>query len=72
MPTRENKIFSSTPRVLGHELGVGIISVEKNEFGLQAGDRCSVEPYLNCGKCIACRMGKTQLLHRYACPGSSY
>ncbi len=22
------------------------------------GDRCAVEPYLNCGKCIACRRGK--------------
>jgi threonine dehydrogenase-like Zn-dependent dehydrogenase len=25
---------------------------------LKAGDRCSVEPYLNCGRCIACRRGK--------------
>ncbi|MBV8781716.1 MAG: zinc-binding dehydrogenase, partial [Phycisphaerae bacterium] len=25
---------------------------------LKPGDRCSVEPYLNCGKCIACRTGK--------------
>jgi threonine dehydrogenase-like Zn-dependent dehydrogenase len=24
----------------------------------QPGDRCSVEPYLNCGTCIACRRGK--------------
>jgi 2-desacetyl-2-hydroxyethyl bacteriochlorophyllide A dehydrogenase len=23
------------------------------------GDRCAVEPYLNCGRCVACRRGKT-------------
>ena len=25
---------------------------------VKPGDRCSVEPYLNCGRCIACRRGK--------------
>jgi len=50
--------FFSYPRIIGHELGVEIVSVESNERGLQAGDRCSVEPYLNCGECVACRRGK--------------
>jgi 2-desacetyl-2-hydroxyethyl bacteriochlorophyllide A dehydrogenase len=50
--------FFSYPRVLGHELGVEILEVEPNEKGLRVGDRCAVEPYLNCGKCIACRRGK--------------
>jgi 2-desacetyl-2-hydroxyethyl bacteriochlorophyllide A dehydrogenase len=56
---RGRQPFFSYPRILGHELGVEIIEVGANEAGLQAGDRCAVEPYLNCGRCIACRRGKT-------------
>jgi 2-desacetyl-2-hydroxyethyl bacteriochlorophyllide A dehydrogenase len=51
--------FFEYPRVLGHELGVVIEEVGENEFGLQSGDRCAVEPYLFCKKCVACRRGKT-------------
>jgi 2-desacetyl-2-hydroxyethyl bacteriochlorophyllide A dehydrogenase len=50
--------FFSYPRVLGHELGVEVINPGDEANGLNAGDRCSVEPYINCGKCIACRRGK--------------
>jgi 2-desacetyl-2-hydroxyethyl bacteriochlorophyllide A dehydrogenase len=53
-----NQPFFSYPRILGHELGVEVIAVGTTSTGLQAGDRCSVEPYLNCGRCIACRRGK--------------
>ncbi|MEJ7711804.1 MAG: zinc-binding alcohol dehydrogenase family protein [Pyrinomonadaceae bacterium] len=47
--------FFNYPRVLGHELGVEIISVPENKEGLTPGDLCAVEPYLNCEQCIACR-----------------
>ena len=50
--------FFSYPRILGHELGVEVIDPGSEPHGLKAGDRCSVEPYLNCGHCIACRRGK--------------
>ncbi len=50
--------FFTYPRVLGHELGVEVIDPGTTPHGLKAGDRCSVEPYLNCGRCIACRRGK--------------
>src|SRR5580658_7421770 len=50
--------FFSYPRILGHELGVEIVEIGANERGLAAGQTCSVEPYLNCGHCIACRRGK--------------
>jgi len=50
--------FFSYPRILGHELGVEVIDPGSDPHGLKAGDRCSVEPYLNCGRCIACRRGK--------------
>ena len=50
--------FFNYPRVLGHELGVEVIDPGSEPHGLKAGDRCSVEPYLNCTRCIACRRGK--------------
>jgi len=53
--------FMSYPRILGHELGVEVVAVGENakHFGITVGDRCAVIPYLHCGKCIACRRGKT-------------
>jgi 2-desacetyl-2-hydroxyethyl bacteriochlorophyllide A dehydrogenase len=50
--------FFSYPRILGHELGVEVVDPGSEPHGLKAGDRCSVEPYVNCGHCIACRRGK--------------
>lgn len=51
--------FFSYPRILGHELGVEVVAVGKEVSVVKVGDRCSVEPYLNCGQCIACRQGKS-------------
>ncbi len=51
--------FFEYPRILGHELGVEIVGLEDTESKLAVGDRCAVEPYLNCGQCIACRRGKS-------------
>ena len=50
--------FVKCPRVLGHELGVQIEEVGDSALGLRAGDQCAVEPYLNCGRCIACRSSR--------------
>jgi 2-desacetyl-2-hydroxyethyl bacteriochlorophyllide A dehydrogenase len=58
---RGRQPFFSYPRILGHELGVEIVtpgSAVKNK-NLKEGDRCAVEPYLNCGDCHACRRGRT-------------
>ena len=51
--------FFNYPRILGHELGVEVIDPGSEPNGLEPGDRCSVEPYLNCRKCIGCRAGLT-------------
>jgi 2-desacetyl-2-hydroxyethyl bacteriochlorophyllide A dehydrogenase len=56
--------FLEYPRILGHELGVEIVEIGANDRGLQAGDLASIEPYLNCGECIACRRGKTNCCAR--------
>jgi 2-desacetyl-2-hydroxyethyl bacteriochlorophyllide A dehydrogenase len=51
--------FFKYPRIPGHELGVEVIEVGAGAGHLQPGDRCSVEPYMNCGQCYACRQGST-------------
>lgn len=50
--------FFTYPRILGHELGVEVIDAGSTSLGLEPGDRCAVEPYLNCERCIACRAGR--------------
>lgn len=56
---RGKQPFFSYPRIVGHELGVEVLAVGPNDAGLAVGDRCAVEPYLHCGRCVACRQGKT-------------
>jgi 2-desacetyl-2-hydroxyethyl bacteriochlorophyllide A dehydrogenase len=51
--------FFNYPRILGHELGVEVLDPGSDPGGLKRGDRCSLEPYLNCGHCVACRRGKS-------------
>lgn len=53
--------FLAYPRILGHELGVEVIDLGPGTEArdLRIGDHCTVEPYLNCGQCSACRRGKT-------------
>jgi alcohol dehydrogenase len=51
--------FFSYPRIPGHELGVEVLAVGPGVTNVQPGDRCSVEPYLNCGRCYSCRRGHT-------------
>lgn len=50
--------FLEYPRILGHELAVEVVATGDSTSGLQVGTRCAVEPYLNCGSCIACRREK--------------
>ncbi|TWT55720.1 zinc-binding alcohol dehydrogenase family protein [Allorhodopirellula solitaria] len=51
--------FFEFPRIPGHELGVEVLEVGKGVTHVQPGDRCCVEPYLNCGKCDSCQRGHT-------------
>src|SRR5271166_6298734 len=61
--------FFSYPRILGHELGVEVLEAgpAAPDAGatdapraalLRPGDRCAVEPYVRCGACRACRLGR--------------
>jgi len=51
--------FFSYPRIPGHELGVEVLAVGNGVANVKPGDRCSVEPYMNCGRCFPCRQGAT-------------
>lgn len=51
--------FFSYPRIPGHELGVEILAAGTDVSNVKVGDRCSVEPYINCQKCYSCRRGYT-------------
>ena len=51
--------FFDYPRIPGHELGVEVLAVADDVTHVKVGDRCSVEPYMNCGECYACRIGST-------------
>jgi len=50
--------FFTYPRILGHELGVEVVKLGDDAHDFKIGDKCSLEPYFNCGRCIACNSGK--------------
>jgi len=56
--------YFTYPRILGHELSGEIQEIGRNADGLRAGDPVVVIPYIECGKCIACRQGKTNCCTR--------
>jgi len=51
--------FFSYPRIPGHELGVEVVGVGDGVTNVKPGDRCCVEPYINCQRCSACGRGLT-------------
>ena len=51
--------FFSYPRIPGHELGVEVVAVGEGVAAVKPGDRCSVEPYINCQTCSSCKRGLT-------------
>jgi 2-desacetyl-2-hydroxyethyl bacteriochlorophyllide A dehydrogenase len=50
--------YFTYPRILGHELSGELIEFEGVD-GFRKGEIVTFIPYFNCGKCIACRAGKT-------------
>ena len=50
----------SYPRVIGHEIAGEIISISEDNRGqLKPGDHVIVDPYLYCGHCYPCSIGRT-------------
>ena len=51
--------FFSYPRIPGHELGIEVVAVGPGVANVSPGDRCCVEPYINCQRCHSCTRGLT-------------
>jgi threonine dehydrogenase-like Zn-dependent dehydrogenase len=51
--------FYTYPVIPGHELGVTVLAMGEGVENVKVSDRCSVEPYMNCGECFACCKGAT-------------
>lgn len=49
----------SYPRTIGHEIAGEVISIPPNNKGIRQGDKVIVDPYLYCGKCYPCSLGRT-------------
>jgi 2-desacetyl-2-hydroxyethyl bacteriochlorophyllide A dehydrogenase len=52
-----NQPFLSYPRVMGHELA-GEVAEAPPGSAFRAGQLVTINPYLPCGHCVACRAGK--------------
>ncbi|MFM7161351.1 MAG: zinc-binding alcohol dehydrogenase family protein [Planctomycetaceae bacterium] len=57
--------FFSYPRIPGHELGVEVLAVGPGVTQVVPGDRCAVEPYINCQVCHACKRGHTNCCEKH-------
>jgi alcohol dehydrogenase len=57
--------FFSYPRIPGHELGVEVLQVGSQVTNVKPGDKCAVEPYINCQECYACRRGYTNCCEKH-------
>ncbi len=57
--------FFSYPRIPGHELGVEVMAVGPEVSNVRPGDRCAVEPYINCQVCHACVRGRTNCCEKH-------
>ncbi len=63
-----NQPYLSYPRVMGHELS-GTVTDTAGSDRFAVGDKVVVIPYLSCGDCGACRIGKTNCCENIAVLG---
>lgn len=49
----------SYPRIIGHELAGEVVEIGENSKGIKAGDKVIIDPYIYCGKCYPCSIGRT-------------
>ena len=51
--------YSRYPMVCGHEIAGVVAEVGKDVTDLKVGTRVVVEPFIGCGRCYPCRVGKS-------------
>jgi L-gulonate 5-dehydrogenase len=50
--------YARYPQVAGHEIAGTVAEVGAGVSGIEAGARVAVEPFIGCGSCYPCRVGK--------------
>jgi len=55
---RGHQPFLTYPRILGHELGCEVAEIQLGDHGFKVGDAVVVEPYMGCGECYPCSLGR--------------
>lgn len=60
--------YLNYPRVIGHELAGEVVETDSGS-GLRTGQQVCIIPYLACGKCVACRKGKSNCCQKIAVLG---
>jgi 2-desacetyl-2-hydroxyethyl bacteriochlorophyllide A dehydrogenase len=56
---RGQNVLVTYPRILGHEVAGEIVEIGPNDQGLVIGDHVILDPYVYCGKCYPCSIGRT-------------
>src|SRR5688572_20150741 len=51
--------YANYPRIAGHELCGTVTAIGAGVTGIEPGELVVVEPFIGCGRCYACRVGKT-------------
>jgi 2-desacetyl-2-hydroxyethyl bacteriochlorophyllide A dehydrogenase len=59
----------SYPRIIGHELAGIVEEIGENPAGIKKGDRVVIDPYLWCGHCYPCSLGRTNCCETLKCLG---
>ncbi|QNK59431.1 alcohol dehydrogenase catalytic domain-containing protein [Paenibacillus sp. PAMC21692] len=54
----------SYPRTIGHEIAGEVVAIPPNVKGIRLGDKVIVDPYLYCGQCYPCAIGRTNCCER--------
>lgn len=47
------------PTIIGHEIAGEVIQIDKNDRDIRVGDHVVLDPYIYCGHCYPCSLGKT-------------
>lgn len=56
---RGHNVLVTYPRILGHEIAGEIVEIGPNKKNLKPGDHVVLDPYVYCGKCYPCSIGRT-------------
>lgn len=59
----------SYPRVIGHELAGIVEQIGENPRNIKKGDKVVIDPYIWCGHCYPCLLGRTNCCETLKCLG---